>query len=108
MHVNEPNLKLAAAIVIPFRAVGKGGIGGCGTPQDWQISHIREIGRSIGRLFGNKKYVYTAHMNEKMAAFKYSFQCYKCNSLLIEENRENRHFPNDKICHCAENMSLFG
>ena len=42
--------------------------GGCGTPppsQDWQISHIRKIGRSISRLFGNKKYVYIPHMNEK-------------------------------------------
>ena len=36
--------------------------GGAAPPQDWQISHIRKIGRSIGRLFGNKKMcVYTSH-----------------------------------------------
>ena len=53
----------------------------CGThptpPQDWQISHIREIGRSIGRLFENKKYVYIPHINEKMVAFANIVQCYK-------------------------------
>ena len=55
-----------------------------------------------------KKYVYIPHMNEKMAAFKYIVQCYKCNCLVIKENRENSYFPNDKTCHYAENMSLFG
>ena len=45
----------------PDRAVGRGGgIEGVPPPQGWQISHIREIGRSIGRLFGNKKCVYTS------------------------------------------------
>ena len=41
-------------------------------------------------------------MNEKMAAFKYIVQCYKCNCLVIKENRENSYFPNDKTCHYAE------
>ena len=82
--------------------------GGAAPPQVWQISHIRKIGRSIGHLFGNKKYVYIPHMNEKMAAFKYIVQCYKCNCLLIKENRENSYFLNDKTYHYAENMSLFG
>ena len=46
-----------------IRAVGRGGVlGGAAPPQDWQISHIRKIGRSIGRLFGNKKIcVYISH-----------------------------------------------
>ena len=79
-----------------------------GTKENIDFPHIWEIRRSIGHLFGNKKYVYIPHMNEKMAAFKYIVQCYKCNCLLIEENRENSHFPNDKTCHYAENMSLFG
>ena len=82
--------------------------GGGVRPQDWQISHIREIGRSIGSLFGNKKYVYIPHMNEKMAAFEYIFQCNKCNCLLINEDRENSYFSNKKTCYYAENMSLFG
>ena len=40
-------------------------------------------------------------MSEKMAAFKYIVQCYKTsaiNCLLIKENRENSHFPNDIQC----------
>ena len=65
------------------RAIGRGVLGGGGLryppPQDWQISHIREIRRSIGRLFGNKKYVCIPHMNEKMVALKYIVQWYKRN-----------------------------
>ena len=47
-------------------------------------------------------------MNEKMAAFKNISQCYKCNCLLIKEDRENSYFPNNKTYYYAENMSLFG
>ena len=83
--------------------------GGRGTPP--KIGRFRIFGKLDARLdvySEIKKYVYISHMNEKMAAFKYIVQCYKCNCLAIKENRENSYFPNDKTCHYAENMSLFG
>ena len=83
-------------------AVGKGGTGGgggCGTIG--KTGRFRIIGKLETQLdisvFGNKKYVYIPQMNEKMTAFKYIVQCYKCNCSLIEENRENSlHFTNEK------------
>ena len=77
-------------------------------PPPPKIGRFRIFGKLDGRLdvySEIKKYVYISHMNEKMAAFKYIVQCFKCNCLLIKENRENSHFPNDKTCHYAENMS---
>ena len=91
------------------RAVGMGGIGGVWHPP--KIGRYRIFGKLDARLAiysEIKKYVYIAQMNDKMAAFKYIVQCYKCNCSLIEENREYSYFPSDKTCHYAENMSLFG
>ena len=67
-------LKDSAIVIAPFRAVGRGGIGG--------VQHPPKIGRF--RIFGKldvrlavyseiKKYVYIPHMNEKMAAFNTLF-----------------------------------
>ena len=50
-------------------SIGGGGSGVQHLPQDWQISHIPKIGRSIGRLVGNKSiYVHipTAQMTSPM------------------------------------------
>ena len=48
-------------------------------------------------------------MNERMTALKYIVQCYKCNRSLIQTKIEKKVcFPNEKTCHYAENLSLFG
>ena len=58
-----------------------------------------------------KKYVYIPHMDEKMAAFKYIVQCYKCNCLVIKENRQKtvifrttKPAIMPKTCHYLDNL----
>ena len=94
---------------------GRRGIGGAAPtpppPPPSKIGKFQIFGKLDARLdvYSEIKYMYIPHMNEKMTAFNYTVQCYKCNCLLIKENenKPNR-FPKEKTCHYAENMSLFG
>ena len=93
------NVYLNSCKEIQGRREGGGGGG---------VRHPLKIGRF--RMFGEFEINSEINISDKrkMTAFKYIVQCYKCICSLIKENRENSYFRNDKTCHYAESMSLFG